>query len=475
MAYNATNPNGQATSANSAPVVIASDNVVDVASNQVIGTGSITAADTASATASGQSSQALYTGTPTSGSAYALTIPNVNGMPESFSSVVTHISGTFVGTYQFERSPDGGTTWTPFSQFVAGQAQTVATGTLPGMFHGNVAGVTSIRVRCTAYSSGTIAVRFSMGAGSGTITVGNPIRLYDMANNSQATIKPASTAPVATDTAIVTVESPNSPLLTSTLSVKTANDASVSGSLAATNASVTTAQLVGASTATIQVTGTWAGTLTPQASIDGTTYVTLGSTALVNVNSGGYSATIPSGAQSIWQADVAAFNYFRISETTYTSGTATVTIRSSGSSGMVALDAPIPSGSNTIGNVNITGSQAIGINALSSVTGLSIFSNQALSNTVVSVKSSSARMMEYDFYNPNTSGVWVQLFNATVASVTLGTTAPTRTIYIPASAGRDWTSPYSISWATALSIACTSTNTGSGSPGSSIQAYVGYV
>jgi hypothetical protein len=214
MAYNPTNPNGQATSANSTPVVIASDNTLDVSGNDVVSTGTITAGDSATASRAGQGGQNLLSGTPTANSAVVLSFPTINGNPESFSNVVIAITGTFVGTWVLERSPDNGTTWTSFSCFIAGLKDLVNTGTLEGMFHGNVAGTTNIRVRCTSYTSGTMNVRITSGIGTGTVTVGNPLRLYDLINKVEGTIKPASTAAVATDTALVVSVSPNTTMNT---------------------------------------------------------------------------------------------------------------------------------------------------------------------------------------------------------------------------------------------------------------------
>lgn len=205
------NINGQTTSANSSPVVISNDSTVDVAGNDVILTGSITAADIVSTSRVGQGGQNLFSGVPTAGSAVSLAFPIINSFPESFSNAVISIIGTFVGTYVFERSPDLGTTWTAVSFFIAGTRDATNTGTLEGMFHGNVAGTTNMRVRCTSFTSGTINVRITSGIGTGTITVGNPLRIYDAINKVEGTIKLSTAATVSTDTALVVGLSPNSP------------------------------------------------------------------------------------------------------------------------------------------------------------------------------------------------------------------------------------------------------------------------
>ncbi|MGZ6836768.1 MAG: hypothetical protein ACXVGE_13010 [Blastococcus sp.] len=175
----------------------------DCSSNDNVVTGSVTVADTGSTSAAGQGGQTLWAGTPTTGSTVALSFPVFNTTPESQSNVVIFVSGTFAGTYVLERSPDNGTTWTSFNCFIAGTADQISTGTLQGMFHGNVAGTTAVRVRFTALASGSPSVRLTSGIGTGTITVGNPLRLYDGASKTQASIKPASTAAAFTDSALV--------------------------------------------------------------------------------------------------------------------------------------------------------------------------------------------------------------------------------------------------------------------------------
>lgn len=86
----------------------------------------------------------------------------------------------------------------------------------------------------------------------------------------------------------------------------------------------------GESTATIQITGTWVGTLTLQGTNDGTNYNTV------------TGSTVPSGAlvtaitaNGNWRSNISAYSNFRIIATAWTSGTATVTIF--GSSGLGIL------------------------------------------------------------------------------------------------------------------------------------------
>jgi len=193
--------------------------------------------------------------------------------------------------------------------------------------------------------------------------------------------------------------------------------------------------------------------------------------------------TLNTVANRAWTTSVDAFIYFRVRLSTVIAGTGTASLfiapqtfaieplitvgQATASNLQATIGASLPSGSNTVGMV--------GLSANLSATSLSNFTNLSLSNTVTAVKASTAHVHEYDFYNPNTSGVWVQLFALAPGSVTLGTTAPSRAIYIPATSGRDWASPYTIAWSGALSIAVTTTSNGNTAPASPIQAYIGYI
>jgi hypothetical protein len=125
---------------------------------------------------------------------------------------------------------------------------------------------------------------------------------------------------------------------------------------AATAGSAVEISLNGASTLSIQTVGTYTGALSLQATIDGTTWITMGGTPLVNVNTGGYLASITSALQSVFQADVAGFAKARITGLAAVTGTATVSLRTTaGAAAMVALDNSIPTGANVIGAVTGSG------------------------------------------------------------------------------------------------------------------------
>jgi len=234
---------------------------------------SITVADSGSTTVTGQSNQSIITGTPTSGSFVAIA-------PSGDSSFSARVSGTFVGSLQFERTVDN-VSWTPISADVAGTNFNTAQITAIGSFHGNASSCAGVRLRCLTLISGSPIVQFTTGAGVNTTRVGNPLRLFDAVSGMLATIKAASTPATATDTAIVVdVRNYPAPVVQS---ATIAAAASLSGAIA-----LSSAFPVGL----LVPTGWTAANITFQGSIDGgTTYSSArtsgGSEVTVNVTTAG--------------------------------------------------------------------------------------------------------------------------------------------------------------------------------------------
>jgi hypothetical protein len=160
---------GQATKAGSAPVVLPSDPDYRPSAS------TITAADSATATLSGQSSVSLVTGTPTVNS--ALTWP-LNG----HSSATLTVTGTFSGTLNIEETADGGT-YGPAGGKILGAALTTKTITAPGVFRVDATGMSNIRVRASAWASGSATVQLAASGSSGLTQVINPITIVDSAGN----------------------------------------------------------------------------------------------------------------------------------------------------------------------------------------------------------------------------------------------------------------------------------------------------
>jgi hypothetical protein len=127
----------------------------------------------------------------------------------------------------------------------------------------------------------------------------------------------------------------------------------------ATAGSAIEISLSGAIGLSIQVTGTYTGALSLQGTSDGTTWITIGGTPLLNVGTGALSANIPSATQSIFQSEVAGFVKARITALAAVTGTAVITLIGNQNTSIVGLDTALPSGSNIIGA--LTANQSVNI------------------------------------------------------------------------------------------------------------------
>jgi hypothetical protein len=112
--------------------------------------------------------------------------------------------------------------------------------------------------------------------------------------------------------------------------------------------------------------------------------------------------------------------------------------------------------------VPVTGSSAA---LLGTANGWTAFLASALGTTVKAVKASAGQLGMLQCYNPNSAQVYVQVFNLASGSVTLGTTTPALFVAIaPLSTGGYALSNPGINFSTAISIAATTTPTGSTAP-----------
>ena len=100
------------------------------------------------------------------------------------------------------------------------------------------------------------------------------------------------------------------------------------------------------------------GNVTIEASVDGTTYTATTYTALT---SGNTSSTFNAATATIGQIDLSGFKNIRFRSNTITSGTVGITYNLSKNVSNVMLDNPLPTGTNTIGAVNIASSQTIAV------------------------------------------------------------------------------------------------------------------
>jgi hypothetical protein len=330
--------------------------------------------------------------------------------------------------------------------------------------------------------------------------------------NATVTVPPVTTTPTFKDDPTNAGETPKYGKTNSTTHKQmveaditaSQTDQTATGTITTTTPNNVTLTLTKSSgTAKILITGTWTGTLTFQGSVDGVTFTTINSDTLPGT---GLLGTTTS-ANGTFVVDSSAFTSIQVLGPTST-GTANVTIQASIAASAVRnlQQVPLRAVSTGIGDgapntqsflstsantflIEImypfvfNGStwdrmrgDTTGINthpaASATTTGLSVNFQSALTNTAVAIKASAGRLYGYNFFNPGTALVYVQIFNVAAASVTLGTTTPIMSIGLPssssASVGVDVNFTLPITFGTAMSYACTATPTGSGAPGATI-------
>lgn len=125
-------------------------------SDPAASTGNITTVDSGTSSTTNAIAQTIITGSPTANSAVVITLAG-------HTAIAIQLSGTASQTLGFERSADGGTTYIPFSLEEVGIGLAASSITISDnkayLFRGGCAGMTHIRVRATAVTSGTVAVK----------------------------------------------------------------------------------------------------------------------------------------------------------------------------------------------------------------------------------------------------------------------------------------------------------------------------
>jgi hypothetical protein len=104
--------------------------------------------------------------------------------------------------------------------------------------------------------------------------------------------------------------------------------------------------LSGEATVNVQLYGAWVGTVTFEASIDGQNWVSINGNAQSN---GSISSSNTTNNNMFF--DVSGYDYFQVRCSAYTSGRIAVLMQSSYSTSLISLDAQLPTGANTIGNI----------------------------------------------------------------------------------------------------------------------------
>jgi hypothetical protein len=208
---------------------------------------------------------------------------------------------------------------------------------------------------------------------------------------------------------------------TATGSITTQNLNPNSGTPTA-GSTVTIAQLNDNGCVGIQVTGTYTGALTPQATIDGVNWVTLGVLSLFNVNFS-YNSIIPSASVGMFQCDVSGFKGFRITALAAMTGTAIVSLQVSGQQGFVKRVAIVGGGTQnidaTIGTAIATTAVAV-TPAPNNQAAAACSVGLAAAQSVLNIKNTAGNVYGLSIQNPNASVIFLQFYNTTGTPV-LGT------------------------------------------------------
>ena len=312
-------------------------------------TANVTAQDVGSTTTLVANGQSFITGTPTAGSVAVFSIANLN-------SCTVQVTATWTGTLSSEISIDGGATWFLRSLHQAGTefVQRTFTNNFAGGL--NSSGYTHYRIRGITAWTGTATVRVVGTRTVNSVFINNALRLTDPTTSTQMLAINAAGAAKTTLSDINGVTALVSPAgsLSVTTEIATASGSITTQNLvpagAATAGSAVEITLAGASTGTFQVTGTYTGALSLQGTADNANWVTFGGNPIINVNTGGYLATVTSALQSVFQCEIAGFLKVRVTGLAAMTGTAVVTFRAiQGAPAMVSLDAALPAGTAIIG------------------------------------------------------------------------------------------------------------------------------
>lgn len=213
----------------------------------------------------------------------------------------------------------------------------------------------------------------------------------------------------------------------------------------------------GAGTFIVQLTGTWTATVQIQITRDGTTWSNVTGSTLISNMITGASAAASLVANGIYSMPAMGVVGARLITTAYTSGTVTGTAALVAGSGVIAPSA-----------------LGYSVNILARTTGGNTLYTSSLGATATAVKASAGQVYGWQIFNSNSSTAYVQFFNTAVGSVTLGTTAPVISLGIPAGGAIDGGWTLGLAFATAITVACTTTRAGLTAPTNTVDLNIFY-
>lgn len=321
MGYTPPNPNGQATSANSQPMVLASDQSAIPVKNQDnsgAGIDSLSAGTGANGLMTAQGATNFFFSTVNSSTAQLTAGSTFNGTIEAvlsapYASVIIDSDQPGTLTVKQYITSGAGTqiVSTPFS-FLAKTGGNCFARSFA--INGNYF---SISVQNTgASTTTTLNINVAYGNIPGTTQLlNNPTSINEI--NGVAPSTPGKLDTIGTVVDLIS---------SGTITTQNLVPAGV-----ATAGSAVELALNGQGSGTLQVTGTYTGALSLQYTIDGTTWVTATDSSFISVTNAS-SATIVSASVGIWEVETRAYNKIRITGLAAMTGTATITLRASRSS-----------------------------------------------------------------------------------------------------------------------------------------------
>jgi len=115
------------------------------------------------------------------------------------------------------------------------------------------------------------------------------------------------------------------------------------------------------------------------------------------------------------------------------------------------------------------------INVTANPSGGTSVATGSIGATKTAIKTTAGALYGWYFYNSNSAVAYVQLFANTVAGVTLGTTAPTMSLGIPPGSAANMAFDTGVSYATAITIAITTTRAGATGPTNTVDYNIYYL
>jgi hypothetical protein len=423
---------------------------------------------------------------------------NQGGAP--WSQNLTQVASTTLGTPQtFGTAPTGVVIGTSSDLYIAGtRARSNQTTTAAGVQDVNIVGSlgvtnsvtngTFMAITDNTTKAGVIAATtalktdMSSVAGTATVTAAAGIQKVGISGATGVTLDGVITAATAPANALaaLSVYQATQPSLTTGQSVALQNDSAgnlqislgcnvTTGAAWTSGTALNTVQYI-TGTTTIgapigkpaiviqlnQTTTITAGAVTFEGTYDGTNWVTIPVAQIVHPETLALLTnpyTLVAGTNQPFLILMQGYQNIRVRLSTAITGTGSVTPQWDSRN-----HAPLQA-------INVTANPSGGTSVATGSIGA----------TKTAIKTSAGAVYGWYFYNSNSSVAYVQMFANTVAGVTLGTTAPTMSLGIPPGSAANMSFDTGILYATAITIAITTTRAGATGPTNTVDYNLFYL